>query len=300
MTSTRFALDWNGALQGQCKSIDPGTFKADIHEAKAGSWLGTNKSPVNITQAEPSAEVGMGMGKNLYEFIKSSFDQNYLQGHGAILIANFNGEVMRRCDFLGALMTEFTVPKLSGDSKENGYFTVKWKYESARWTDGGKEKLDVALGSDSFKQFRLNNYRVEIGSLPCDLVSSVDAMAFKQATALDAQGTVKEAQIIPTQLTIPDFKLEISKGVGGAVEKAWADAAKKWFIDGEHEDKNEMTGKITWLAPNLKDELGHIEIQHIGFKEFSYAKLERGDKVAKFTVSLYAENVVLTLAKAGA
>jgi hypothetical protein len=300
LPGSRFGLDWNGALQGQCKSIDPGTFKADVHEAKAGSWLGTNKSVVNIQNPEATAEVGIGMGNNLYQFIKASFDQNYMQGGGAILIADFNGKVQRRLDFLGALMTEFTVPKLSGDSKENGYFTFKWKYESGRWSDGGKEDLNVALGADSFKTFRLNNYRVEIGSLPCDLVASVDALSFKQATAYDQVGIVKEAPIIPTQVSLGDIKLEISKGIGGAAEKAWADAAKKWFIDGVHEDKDELTGRITWLAPNLKDELGSITLEHLGFKEFSYAKLERGDKPARFTVTLYCENYHLKLNKPGA
>src|SRR5262249_61804385 len=115
-----------------------------------------------------------------------------------------------------------------------------------------------------------------IGDLPCELVTSVDALTFKQMTANDAVGHLKEAPLIPTQLSIPDVKMEISKGPKGSVEKAWADAAKKWFIDGEHEDKNELTGSITWLAANLKDELGHLDLQHIGCQEVSYARLQRG------------------------
>ena len=111
---------------------------------------------------------------------------------------------------------------------------------------------------------------------------------------------MKEATILPTQVSIGDIKITSGRGPKGETEKAWADAAKKWFIDGAHEDKDELTAKITWLAPNLKDELGHMEFQHVGMKEFTYAKLERGDKVAQFTVNLYAELMKLELKGAGA
>lgn len=294
-----FALDWNGKLQGQCKSIDIGKLTGDVYEAKAGSWHTTNKTVANIKWAEATAEVGVGCGKALYEFIKSSFDNKHLYASGAVLIADFDQNVKRRGDFLGALMTEFTIPKLSGESKENGYFTFKWQFESLRWSDGSGALGAPAL-SDSFKKFRLNNYRLEVGSLPCDLVTEIDSIAFKQKTNYDYTGTVKEPIIIPTQLECGDLKITLSKGPNGSVEKAWSDAAKKWFIDGAHEDKDELTAKITWLGPDLKTELGSMELDHVGFKEFSPAKLERGDKAGKISVTMYVETAKFDLKQAGA
>src|SRR5688572_31388516 len=44
--------------------------------------------------------------------------------------------------------------------------------------------------------------------------------------------------------------------------QAWADAAKKWFIDGERLESHEMQGSITFLGPDMKQELGRIDLMN--------------------------------------
>lgn len=287
-------MDFNGSITSHCKSIDIGKLTADIYESKSGAGHVTNKTPVNIKHSEATFECGMGMGKGLYDFIQSSFLNKHLYANGAALVADIDGNVYRRFDFTHALMTEFSVPKLSGESKDMGSFTVKFDYEIGRWTDGGG-KIDANSGTDKVKRWRLNNFKLEIDGLDCSTVAEVDAISFKQKVTQDQLGHVKEATKIPTQLELGGLKVTMGKGPKGKVEKNWTDAAKKWFIDGEHEDKNEMTGRLVWLGPNLQEELGHIDFKHIGFKEFTYAKLERGDKPSRFTADMYFEECAFTI-----
>ena len=55
---------------------------------------------------------------------------------------------------------------------------------------------------------------------------------------------------------MPDLKLAISM----ADHQPWADAAKKWFVDGHHEEGDEMSGRIVFLGPDMKKELGEITL----------------------------------------
>jgi hypothetical protein len=89
-----------------------------------------------------------------------------------------------------------------------------------------------------------------------------------------------------------DLKLSISM----ADYPAWADSARKWFVDGQHLEENEMQGRITFLDPNMKDEIGGIDLINCGFKKFSQDDFEaNSEKIARFNVELYVEKMVFEL-----
>ena len=53
-----------------------------------------------------------------------------------------------------------------------------------------------------------------------------------------------------------------------------------------------MNGRIVFLDPNMKDELGEIELQNVGFKKFSTDDYEaNSEKIARFNVELYVEKM---------
>ena len=137
-----------------------------------------------------------------------------------------------------------------------------------------------------------SNFRVEIGSLPCSRVASVDSFTWKCAIAADQIGIFREPTKHPAKVTVPDLKL----GISMADYQAWADSAKKWFVDGEHKELNEMEGRIVFLDPNMKDELGEISLQNVGFKKFSKEDSEaNSEKIARFNVELYVEKMVFKI-----
>lgn len=138
------------------------------------------------------------------------------------------------------------------------------------------------------KAWLCSNFRVEIGSLPCARVASVESFTGKCFFPPDPTGIPRPPTKFPTRITVPDLTLAISM----AGYAAWADTAKKWFIEGERNGAREMSGRIIFLGPNLKDDLGEISLQNIGFKKFSLLNPEStSEAIPRFNVDLYVERM---------
>jgi len=87
---------------------------------------------------------------------------------------------------------------------------------------------------------------------------------------------------------VPDLKLSISSGD----HDEWAQKAKAWFVDGHHEEKDELSGSITFLGPDMSEELGRVELMNVGFKKFSDEDIEaNSEKIKRFNVELYVEHM---------
>jgi hypothetical protein len=186
-----------------------------------------------------------------------------------------------------------TVPKLSGDSKDAAYFDIEFDSEQVRWAKGGGEDIRGKIGPTQ-KAWLCSNFKVEIGSLPCNRVASVDSFTWKCAVTADQIGIFREPTKHPAKVTVPDLKLAISY----ADHDAWAQAAKKWFVDGHHLESDEMNGRIVFLGPDMKEELGEIELHNVGFKSFKEDDLEaNSEKVKRFNPELYVEKMVFKISK---
>ena len=120
----------------------------------------------------------------------------------------------------------------------------------------------------------------------------MDSFTWKCSVSADQIGIFREPTKHPAKVTVPEIKLTISS----ADHDAWAQAAKKWFIDGHHLESDEMHGRIVFLDPNMSDELGEVELQNVGFKKFSDEDNEaNSEKIKRFAVELYVEKMKFKL-----
>ena len=290
-TGGRFALDIDGFNVGFLKKFSGLAMEADIVSNDLGPDNVQKKHVANVKWTPGKATIGIGMGKGMYDWIKAAFDKGYITKNGTFTSADFNYKAQSRMDFQGALITAVTVPKLDGASKDAAYFDIEWEAEQVRWAKGGGEDIRGKIGPKQ-KQWLCSNFRVEIGGLPCNRVATVDSFTWKCAVATDMVGIFVENTKHPAKVTVPDVKLSISY----ADHQAWADAAKKWFIDGARTEADEMTGRITFLGPNMQTELGHVELQNVGFKKFSDEDAEANtEKIKRFNVELYVEKMTFFL-----
>lgn len=290
-TGGRFALDINGDNAGYLKKFSGLAMEADIVSNDLGPDNVQKKHVSNIKWTPGKATVGIGMGKELYEWIKAAFDKGYITKSGALTAGDFNYKAQSVQTFQNALITSLTVPKLDGSSKDAAYFDVEFEAEQVRWSKGGGEDIRGKVGPKQ-KAWLCSNFRIEMGGLPCSRIASVDSFTWKCAVAADQVGIFREPTKHPAKVTVPDVKLSISM----ADYQAWADAAKKWFVDGQHLEENEMQGRIVFLNPNMKDEIGEIELMNCGFKKFSKDDLEaNSEKIARFNVELYVEKMTFKL-----
>ena len=272
---------------GFLKKFSGLAMEADIVSNDLGPANVQKKHVSNIKWTPGKATVGIGMGKGMYDWIQAAFDRNYITKDGAFTSADFNYKAMSRLDFMNALITSVTVPKLDGSSKDAAYFDVEFEAEQVRWFKSTGEDIKGKIGPKQ-KAWLCSNFRVEIGALPCSRVATVDSFTWKCSVSADQVGIFREPTKHPAKVTVPEIKLTISH----ADHDAWAQAAKKWFVDGHHLEGDEMTGRIVFLDPNMTDELGEVELQNVGFKKFSDEDSEaNSEKIKRFSVELYVEQM---------
>jgi len=272
---------------GFLKKFSGLAMEADVVSNDLGPANVQKKHVSNIKWTPGKATVGIGMGKGMYDWIQAAFDRNYITKDGSFTSADFNYKAMSRLEFQRALVTSVTIPKLDGSSKDAAYFDVEFEAEQVRWFKSSGEDIKGKIGAKQ-KAWLCSNFRVELGSLPCSRVATVDSFTWKCSVSADQIGIFREPTKHPAKVTVPEIKLTISH----ADHDAWAQAAKKWFVDGHHLEGDEMTGRIVFLDPNMTDELGEVELQNVGFKKFSDEDSEaNSEKIKRFSVELYVEQM---------
>lgn len=290
-TGGRFQLTIDGTAVAHIKKFDGLSMEADVVNADLGPDNFQAKHVSNIKWTPGKATVGVGMGRGLYQWIKQSFDKSYVPKSGSLIAADFNYKAMSELTFQDALITSVGFPKLDGASKDACYFDVEFDAEQVRWAKGGGQVIKGDYGTKQ-KAWLASNFRFEMGSLPCGRVATVDAFTWKQSVAQDQVGIFREPTKHPAKVTVPEIKISVSM----ADYEPWAQAAKKWFVDGNHLAADEMQGAITLLGPDMKKELGRIELKNCGFKKFSKQTLEaNSEKIARFDVEFYVEGMTFTL-----
>jgi len=292
-TGGRFALDIDGANAGFLKKFSGLAMEADIVSNDLGPDNVQKKHVSNIKWTPGKATLGIGMGKSMYDWIKAAFDKGFVTKNGTFTSADFNYKAQSELTFSNALITSVTVPKCDGSSKDAAYFDIEFEAEQVRWAKGGGQDIRGKIGPAQ-KAWLCSNFKVEIGGLPCARIATVDSFTWKCAVAADMVGIFRENTKHPAKVTVPDLKL----GISYADHDAWAQAAKKWFIDGAHEEQHEMNGSLTFLGPDMKTELGRIDLMNVGFKKFSDDDAEANtEKIKRFNVELYVEKMVFNISK---
>ena len=265
--------------------------EGDVVTHDLGTVGRQTKNIANIKWTAAKATVGMGMGKGMSDWIDAAFKHNAIPQDGTFTSGDFAHKAQSKADFKGALVTGVTVPKLSGDSKDAGYFDVEFTPETVRWGKGDGSMLQGEYGVKQ-KGWLCSMFSVELGSLPCKRVASVDSFTWKCSVAPDAIGITREPTIHAAKVVVPDLKFAVSM----ADHDAWAQAAKKWFIDGVHLDADEMQGRIAFLQGDMKTEVGEVVLKNIGFKKFSEDDAEaNSEKIKRFNAEFYVEEMEMKM-----
>jgi len=290
-TGGRFVVEIGNSRVSYVKKFDGISMEADIVSNDMGAEVFQSKHVANIKWTPGKLTVGAGMGKGMYEWIKQSFDKSFSYQNGTVTSADFDYKAQSVLTFNNALITSVAFPKLDGSSKDAIYLDIEFDVEQARWSKGDNSVIKGDYGIKQ-KAWLASNFKFQMGGLPCNRVATVDAMTWKCAVAPDQIGIHREPTKHPAKVTVPDVKVSVSM----ADYEAWAGPAKKWFVDGEHLAGNEMQGAIVLLGPDMKKEIGRVELKNCGFKKFSKQTLEaNSEKIARFDVEFYCEGMKLNL-----
>ena len=290
-TGGNFRLDVGGQDAGYLRKVSGGGMKADIAEHKLGPDNVIKKNVAKVGWEEVKFEVGIGMGLSTYTWMKSAFDKKFMTQQCTLVAGDFNHKAVQEMQYIDCLISSVSTPKFDGSDKNPAYFTVGFKPERVRHVPGDGKDIRAKIGPAQ-KAHLCSNFRLELGDLPCSRVASVDAMELKCSVVADDIGIFRESTIHPAAVSVPDLKVTWSYADFTEIEKK----AKKWFVDGEHLEGNEMTGRIVMLDPNMKDEVGEITLEGVGWKEFKSDDREgASDKILRCTGTFYVEKMSISI-----
>jgi len=273
------------------KDFDGGNIKAEVVTMNMGPYNLAAKS-ISTLKFEPfTINVGMSMGKSLYQWIKASMDKAHIRKDGYIVSGSFDYKAMAYRHFRDALITEITFPALDAASKESAFFGIKFDPEAIEYKPGDNADLKGVINAKQ-KKWMCSMFSVELGGLPCKRISKVDSFTIKQNVVEDPVGEFRVNQKAAAALEIPNLKFTISM--------ADADPWQKWFEDfvikGDNGQDKELNGVINFLDATGHTVLGSINLKQVGIFSMSVAKIEANKAgIAQFTVELYVEDMSLDL-----
>ena len=287
--STGF-LEIKGKFAGYIRKIDMGKLSGDVVEHNLGGNLRQKKHVVKMKHDPITFEIGVGLGYEIYEWIRSSFRNQQVTQDGAIMIVNQNYDVVRRMDFTAANLMEITLPKLSASGKEALYFTVKMQPTTCRHSSGSG-KAQVAIGAKQ-KAYGQTNFRMLSPMGDTKALISIDATKWTQAVAPVEYGEFLEATHATTKTTVGDLKFTLSSHVYAE----WEKKAYAWFVQGARGEAQEVTNVVQILDTDAKTIIAELTYENCGMKEFKFSELEaNSDKLNTFDVTCYCEHVDLNI-----
>ena len=285
-----FALNLDGVPCGFVKSADGGDAYADVVTITDGASLLTRKTIGNVKYDDIDLSIGFGLAQDVYDWIAATWKRDYSRKDGSIVATDLNGNAKSERQFFTALISEVTFPALDARSKNAGFLGLKFAPEHTRdQKAGGKVALTKATAQ---KPFLAQNFRLELGTLPCDKVMKIESFTVTQEITVDAVGDGRDVVEEPGKIEFPN--LQVTMAAAGAAP--WVTWFEDFVINGKNTADQELSGAIVFLAQDKKTELGRVNLFNVGIFRLRNVNpsVEQG---ARYEAHLYCERMELQVGK---
>lgn len=283
--ASHFALELSGGFAGFIKSVEGGNLKAPLMSEPAGADNIVHKHIGSPEFDDITFEIGLSTCPSVDKWIKDSWSKEYSRKDGTIHSCDFNYKSVSTRTFTNALITEVGFPAMDATSKNAGYLTVKIRPEEVKFKKGDKSPIR-GIFTPHQKFWSPANFRLEIDQLNCKHVSKIDAFTIKQTVTRFEIGETRNAQLEPTKLEYPNLTVYMAEQYAGT----WMKWAEDFIFNGNND--TEKQGSLTFLSPNLKEELGSVKLTNIGCFSIGLEKAEAGAETLKrVKMELYVESM---------
>ncbi|MGZ4354398.1 MAG: phage tail protein [Gaiellaceae bacterium] len=288
-----FMLTLDGVQCGFVKSVGGGDVSAEVIQEPVGPSYFVKKHIGQPKYEDFTAQIGFGMAQAVYDWIAASWKMNYQRKDGSIVAADYTLKAQSERQFFNALLTETTIPALDASSKDAAYLTITFAPEYTKAVKG-KGKLAPPAGKQ--KLFLPSNFRLELDGIDCTHVSKIDSFTVKQTVVTDDIGDARDYAKEPGKLEFPNLRVTMTE-TGIATWESWFE---DFVIKGNNDDSKEKSGAIVFLAPDLKTELGRVELFNVGIFALRAARQEAHDEsIRRVTADLYCERMEFQAAGVG-
>ncbi|HET6613475.1 MAG TPA: phage tail protein [Kofleriaceae bacterium] len=288
-TGGHFVFVLDGApVAGYVKSVDGGFVKGTMVEEAVGPDLTRFKHLAGVEIEPITLEMGMAMSRAMLDWIKASWNRQFVRKTGAIIHADFDLHSQLEQTFQDALVVETGFPTLDASSKEPAYLTVKLHPEQVAIAPGTRTPI-TGLLSPRQKLWSQSRFRLLIDNLDCSRVNKIDGFAVKQKVKQLHVGSSRLPELEPTGIEIPNLTLTTSLSHAQQF-LAWHDA---YVVRGDKDTSQERQGIIEILGPDDEPLFG-VVLRNIGILSAAIEKSEaNADQVKRCKVELYVESMDL-------
>lgn len=284
----RFALELDGTMCGFLKSVEGGAITADVI-VEPGTTPFPKKHIGRPRYEELVLRLDLSLDKVVYQWIADTWAGKAPRHDGSIVAVSSQGKAVSEREFARAFISEVTVPAADAASKEPGSLTVKLQPESLRTAKAGSGAPTKAAVVKA-KAWLPANFKLEIDGLDCKKVSKVDAFTFRQSVT---ESSVRERRIAtkePTSMETPNLRITLAE----SASQTWTAWFDDFVVKGQSGDENEKSGKLSFLAADLKTVLAEIRFFNLGiFRLEPEPQAVDAQAVARIRAELYSERAEL-------
>ncbi|HEX6162761.1 MAG TPA: hypothetical protein VFZ31_05320 [Vicinamibacterales bacterium] len=283
--SARFALEIGGTIVGFVNAVEGGLAFGSVVKV-AGEDYFFKKHLGNLGFRDIRLEFGADMEESLYQSISLALQGQQVRLSGAILSADFNGDVRRRLEFQEAQITEVTFPALDATSKDTAKMSIVLSPEHTSVNRKASGKLNVT-SAKSQKRWLPANFRLSIDGIDTTKVSKVEALTVKLPRNTFGECRLCENLPGPTKVDFPDLVMTTGEP---------ADALYDWFeafaIQGNNDEASEKSGALEYLSSDLKTVLFTLNFKNLGIFELAPIGPDAaGSTVPKLLATMYCEKM---------
>lgn len=267
-SGSRYFLELDGTPIGQIQKFEGGGPVGNVVARSNGTL---QDKQLKGFQYEPIAfDFSAAQAPALFQWLASTLKGDKLRRSGAIIIADFNYNVVRRLEFKGAILTELTLPALDATSKEATRFHAVLTPERTQLVP-----VKGTAPKEAISKTRLmpSNFRITLPGLDTKRVIQVSALTIRQSSA---NGERPSYEISDVEFLLPSADTE---------------SYEKWLQTNVVEGKGqEIDGKIELLDPALTTTLATITLSRLGLYQLSTLPTDSGaDTISRTTAKFYVE-----------
>src|SRR5262249_200379 len=240
----------------------------------------------SITTIPFAFQIDLPLHKPVAEWVAQTFAGKQSPRSGSILTLDRSYVERSHFEFQGALLTEITFPAMDAASKDAGHlnFSLRPAATNTVTVKGGSKQ---STGDERAKHWLTRNFRLHIDGLDCTHVMRIEQMTVRQKVRMDTVGTTRKPVLVAGPVELPKLKVTLLDSKA----KTWYDWNKEFGLKGTTGKKKEKKGKLTLLAPELKNELATLSFSGLGIHKLA-------QKISKNTlyveVELYCEKITFT------
>ncbi len=285
--SERYFLELDGKQVGFVQSIDGGGISAEVIQEAVGPDYFVHKHIGAPKYEDVTIQAGFSLGEALYEWLAQSWKASFRRRDVSIYTLDYNNNIHRQDEYFNALISEVTIPKCDGSSKEAGFLSIKISPEYTRFGKGSG-KLGVTQAKGQQKSWVTSNFRLTIDGLDCTRVSRIAPITVKQTVTQDSVGERRDYVKEPTSVEFPNLTVTLAESHA----ESWYAWHEDFVIKGNNSSDKEKKGTLTLMTPNLKSELARIDLASLGiFKITKYKAEANSDQIKRIIAELYVEKM---------